>query len=392
MLTKTESQSNLIGVKISLQPKQAEFKRAVDKYPVVLYGGAKGGGKSYGIRAILLSNLLKKGNENTKGLLIRRTYDQLNINHIQELYKEHPELMTRYYSRGDRVLNLPGNRQLYFRYLQHAGDVYNFQGQEFEFIGVDEITQHPEEIMPILRTSNRTTKPNVKPRFLMGGNPGGIGHLWVKRLFIDRDYLPTEKPFDYHFVPAKVYDNPTLIKNDPAYVERLESLPDDKRRAYLDGDWNVFEGQYFAEWRNDLEDGTPYHVIEPFPIPDWWKRFIGIDWGYFPGWFAAGWYAVAPNKRIYKYKELSLQRNTAREAAAKAVEVSGNDPIAYVIADPSIWIKNQGEGAPSIAEDFVEGGIPNRLLRKANNDRLIGWAMVHKYLSRAPDGLHWMQV
>src|SRR3990167_3406819 len=246
--------------------------------------------------------------------------------------------------------------------------------------------------MPILRTSNRTTKPNVKPRFLMGGNPGGIGHLWVKRLFIDRDYLPTEKPVDYHFVPAKVYDNPTLIKNDPAYVERLESLPDDKRRALLEGSFDVFEGQYFAEWRNDLEDGTPYHVIEPFKIPDWWKRFIGIDWGYFPGWFAAGWYAVAPNKRIYKYKELSLQRNTAREAATKVVDVSGNDPIAYVMADPACWIKNQGEGAPSIAEDFVDGGIPTRLLRKANNDRIIGWAMVHKYLSPAQDNLPWMQI
>ncbi len=352
-------------IKVQLQPKQKKFREAVDKYPVVFYGGAKGGGKSYALRNILL--ILLSEIPNTKGLLIRKTYDELVSNHINQFFRENP-VLEQYYNRGDKVLKLPNKSTLNFRHLQYASDVYNYQGQEFDYIGIDEITQHQKEIFTILRSSNRTTNPKVKPRFLLTGNPGGVGHAWVKSVFINRQFEPNEKPEDYYFVPAKVYDNAELIDNDPAYLERLNALPDHLRRAYLEGDWDIFAGQYFTEFRRDK------HVIEPFAIPDTWKRYRSIDFGRTAP-YCCKWYAINYDGYVFVYREYYQAGLDADENIENIKRLSQGEHYGYTVGDASMFSKT-GHGE-TLAQIHHRKGI---MIIPSSKDRIAGWNVMHQYL------------
>ena len=134
------------------------------------------------------------------------------------------------------------------------------------------------------------------PRMYFTCNPGGVGHTWVKRLFIDRDYQGNERPEDYTFIKSLVYDNKFLMDNDPDYIRTLENLPENRRKAMLDGDWDIFEGQYFPEFSRDI------HVIEPFAIPSDWRRYRALDYGL--DMLACYWIAVDGQNKSYVYKEL----------------------------------------------------------------------------------------
>lgn len=383
-----------LNVDINLQPKQAEFWAAVqsNQWSVLGYGGARGGGKSYAMRNLLLARRLMYAG--TKGYLFRKTYDQLEANHIEPMMTEHPELKD-FYNEQKKLLRLPNGSRLYFRYLDRPQDAIKYQGLDLEDIALDEATQHPESVYDHLRSANRSVKeiPGYKPMMMMSFNPGGIGHGWIKRKFIQRQFQEWEDPKEFNFTKALVYDNTKLITADPAYVKRLESLPPTLRKAFLYGSFDVFEGQYFQEWLSADQKGVPYHVVPFFTPPRHWKKFIAIDWGYYPGWFVALWIAVAPNKRLYVYRELSLQQNSAGQAARKVVKATGDEKIAYVVCDPSMWDKaRRGETIPSIVEEMTDNGIPIGLMRKANNDRINGWMLVRKYLSMAKDELPWLQI
>src|SRR3990167_1368528 len=171
-------------------------------------------------------------------------------------FTEYPAT-AQWFHRGEKAIFWPNGSITEFSYLSNTDDVYTYQGREYEDISIDEITQHEEEVFKILRSSNRTTNPDIKPSMLLTGNPGGIGHAWARRIFVDRDFKPEENPKDFDFVQAKVWDNKALMDADPEYVKRLEDLPEDKRRAYLEGDWDVFAGQVFSEFRREK------HVISP---------------------------------------------------------------------------------------------------------------------------------
>lgn len=259
---------------ITLQAKQEEALRRLSDVSILGYGGAKGGGKSYLIRAWQL--LRRDKYAGTKGLIIRKTYPELLNNHINQMWIEHPGLR-QYFNKSEKTIYFPNGSTLSFGYLQRTDDVYNYQGQEFEDIAIDEGTQHAEEVPKILRSSNRTINPHIKPKMLICGNPGGVGHSWFRRLFIDQEYEENENPNDYAFVQAKVYDNKILMDNDPTYVARLEALPEEKRRAYLDGDWDVFEGQFFEEFRKSVHVIGPRYDLKS--APDNYTYRLGWDEG-----------------------------------------------------------------------------------------------------------------
>lgn len=199
-------------------------------------------------------------------------------------------------------------------------------------------------------------------------NPGGVGHAWVKRLFIDRDYTASENPEDYEFIPAKVYDNKVLVDKDPDYVRMLETLPEDMRRAWLDGDWNVFAGQYFAEWRDDI------HVIDPIEIPDWWRRYFAMDYGL--DMLAGYWIAIDGEGNGYVYREIYESGLIASDAAMRIKEANGDDKIEQWLAPPDLWNRRNDTGR-SVADIFMEQDIP---LVKVDNDRINGWQDVHEWL------------
>lgn len=379
-------------IQITLQQKQREFLNQVRQTPVTFYGGAKGGGKSYALRNILL--ILLGENKNAKALLIRKTYDELVANHIEMLFRENPVLFEMY-NKGEKTLYLPNGSLLRFRHLQHPSDVYNYQGQEYDFIGIDELTQHTKEIFTILRSSNRTTNPKIKPRMLLTGNPGGIGHGWVRKLFIVGDLEERETKEDYTFIPAKVYDNDVLISNDPDYLKRLEALPEDLREAYLNGNWDVFKGQFFREWDRDI------HVITPFELYPQWTRYITIDYGYSAP-SAVLWCAVDYSGRVIVYRELYEKELTFTQLARKIVEMTPQEEfqangttynerknIKYIAYDPSLQARSSESGVSGdeiLRQTLRDGGLSAPLI-PANNNRKYGWGIMREFLAIRPDAI-----
>ena len=359
-------------------PRQREFFLARSRH--IAYGGARGGGKSWAMRRKFV--LLALRYPGLRLLLLRRTLPELRENHIvplqQELYG------AAQYNGTERVFRFPNGSRIKLGYCDNAQDVYQYQGQEYEVVGLEEATHFTEEQMRFLTTCNRTTRKDFSPRMYYTCNPGNVGHAWVKRLFIDRQYTDGERPEDYIFIPARIYDNRVLLESDPGYIRQLMALPEELRRAHLDGDWDVHEGQYFREFSREK------HVTEPFPIPAWWRRFRSMDWGYNDPCCVL-WHAVDGEGRVYTYRELYVRQQRADQVAAKVLELSAGDgKIAYTVASPDMWQKRgailTSEGGfegETIAELFAAQGMP---LTPADNSRIPGWNRIREYLAPREDG------
>lgn len=406
-----------INLNVSLQPKQRIALQVAETSPVTFYGGSKGGGKSHLIRVRELLRRLQF--PKTKGLIVRKTYPELLSNHIRMFFAEYPATVG-WFNKSEKTIYWPNGSTTEFSYLSAVDDVYTYQGREYEDISIDEITQHEEDVFKILRSSNRTTNPNIKPSMLLTGNPGGIGHGWVKRIFIDRLFKDNEYESDFAFVQARVTDNMALMDNDPDYVKRLDDLPEHLRRAYKDGDWDIFAGQVF-DFRA-TKDGEPYHVIEPTPIPSNAIRFISIDWGGNKP-VSIGWKAVidafTPDgikfNRIWKYREkyygdedgiASAEDFKRREKmdftdvnVARMIEKeSEGEEINYVVGDPSM-ASQKPRSVTGVGESVMESmnnewskGDSGLFIKKGDNNRKTGLDRVRFWLSEAPDGKPYYQI
>lgn len=330
----------------------------------VCYGGARGGGKSWVVRA--KATTLAVNYAGIKILILRRTYGDLWRNHVMELRKVlEPSIAT--YRDSEKAMIFPNGSRIWFGYCAAEADVLQYQGQEYDIMFLDEATQFTEFMYNNLVASNRGVN-DFPHRMYLTCNPGGVGHAWVKRLFIDRDYTAAENPDDYEFIPAKVYDNTVLVDKDPEYVRMLETLPEDMRRAWLDGDWNVFAGQYFREWRDDI------HVMDPIEIPTWWRRYFTMDYGL--DMLAGYWIAIDGDGNGYVYREIYESGLIASDAAMRIKEANGDDKIEQWLAPPDLWNRRNDTGR-SVAEIFMEQEIP---LVKVDNDRINGWQDVHEWL------------
>ena len=343
------------------------------------YGGARGGGKSWAMRRKFILLALRYPGLNL--LLLRRTLPELRENHLIPMQRELYGFAV--YNSAERVFRFPNGSRIKLGYCDTMQDVYQYQGQEYAVIGLEEATHFTEEQMRFLTTCNRTTRKDFSPRMYYTCNPGNVGHAWVKRLFIDRLYAENENPDDYIFIPARIYDNKVLLDADPNYIRQLEALPEELRRAHLDGDWDVHAGQYFREFSRDR------HVIEPFEIPSWWRRFRSMDWGYNDPCCVL-WHAVDGENRVYTYRELYVRETRAGEVAAMVLELSRGESISYTVASPDMWQKRgavlSGAGGfegETLAELFTSSGLS---LTPADNSRVPGWNRVRDFLAVAPDG------
>ena len=343
------------------------------------YGGARGGGKSWAMRRKFILLALRYHGLNL--LLLRRTLPELRENHLIPMQRELYGFAV--YNSAERVFRFPNGSRIKLGYCDTMQDVYQYQGQEYAVIGLEEATHFTEEQMRFLTTCNRTTRKDFSPRMYYTCNPGNVGHAWVKRLFIDRLYAENENPDDYLFIPARIYDNKVLLDADPNYIRQLEALPEELRRAHLDGDWDVHAGQYFREFSRDR------HVIEPFEIPSWWRRFRSMDWGYNDPCCVL-WHAVDGENRVYTYRELYVRETRAGEVASMVLELSRGESISYTVASPDMWQKRgavlSGAGGfegETLAELFTSSGLS---LTPADNSRVPGWNRVRDFLAVAPDG------
>lgn len=343
------------------------------------YGGARGGGKSWAMRRKFILLALRYPGLNL--LLLRRMLPELRENHLIPMQCELYGFAV--YNSAERVFRFPNGSRIKLGYCDTMQDVYQYQGQEYAVIGLEEATHFTEEQMRFLTTCNRTTRKDFSPRMYYTCNPGNVGHAWVKRLFIDRLYAENENPNDYLFIPARIYDNKVLLEADPNYIRQLEALPEELRRAHLDGDWDVHAGQYFREFSRDR------HVIEPFEIPSWWRRFRSMDWGYNDPCCVL-WHAVDGENRVYTYRELYVRETRAGEVASMVLELSRGESISYTVASPDMWQKRgavlSGAGGfegETLAELFTSSGLS---LTPADNSRVPGWNRVRDFLAVAPDG------
>ena len=350
-------------------PRQKDFFLSRARHTA--YGGARGGGKSWAMRRKFV--LLALHYEGLQLLLLRRTLAELTENHVRPLLAELAGVAN--YNATQRVFTFPNGSRIKLGYCDAEKDVYQYQGQEYDVVGLEEATHFTESQMQFLSTCNRSIRKDFSPRMYYTCNPGGVGHAWVKRLFIDRDYRNSERPEDYVFIPAKLADNPILLKNNPGYLTTLQNLPEHLRRAHLEGDWDVLAGQYFAEFRRER------HVVKPFAVPRDWRRFAAMDWGYNDPCCVL-WFAVAPGGMLYIYRELYVQKTLSSEIAARIKKLSEGERIAYTAASPDAWqkrgLREPGDMAgESIAEVFTAGGVP---LIRADNSRIAGWMRVREAL------------
>ncbi|MBQ9992277.1 MAG: phage terminase large subunit, partial [Firmicutes bacterium] len=212
--------------------RQREFFLAGERF--IAYGGARGGGKSWAVRQ--KSMLLALNYAGIKILILRRTYPELRENHIRPLQKLLKDIAE--YKETEKVFNFPNGSRIKFGYCDSEVDTLQYQGQEYDIIFIDEATQFTEYQFQTLTACLRGANSFPK-RIYLTCNPGGVGHNWVKRLFIDKHYKGSEEAADYRFIKAGVYDNPVLLQHDKGYVKMLENLSPRLQKAWLYGDWDI---------------------------------------------------------------------------------------------------------------------------------------------------------
>ena len=366
-----------------------------DKHKYVAFGGARGGGKSWAIRAKAI--LLCSKHAGIVVMIIRKTYPELIANHVKPLKKMLKIGMpgsTIKYNESRKELTFPNGSTIIFGYCNHESDTDRYQGTECDVLFLDEATQLSESQIKDLIVCVRSTN-SYPHRVYFTCNPGGKGHGYIKRLFIDKEYLDGEYPEEYSFIQSLVYDNKVLMENMPDYVRQLEALPEAKRKAWLEGDWNSFIGQVFVEWRNvpsHYADHKWSHVIDEFDIPETWRIYRGFDHGYAKP-FSVCWFALDHDGCLYLIDEwygCTKQPNTGiqlsvQEIARGIKERENANPmlkgkVIHGIADPAIWGSTTGESI----EDMLERcGVYND---KGDHTRLAGLMQYHYRLAFDENG------
>jgi PBSX family phage terminase large subunit len=372
------------------------------------YGGARGGGKSWAVRAKAV--LLCFKHKGIKVMIVRKSYPELTENHInplKELLKCGMPGSPAKYNDSKKEMRFANGSRILFRYCDTEKDVDRYQGTEVDVEFLDEATQLSEtqikKIVACVRGVNGFPK-----RVYYTCNPGGQSHGYIKRLFIDKKYELGEYPEDYTFIQSLVTDNKALMESNPDYLKQLEALPHKLKEAWLNGRWDVFEGAYFEEFREtpdpqmcheygiSVEDAMAErrftHVIEPFEIPSDWKIYRSYDWGYGKP-FSCAWWAVDYEGVAYRIIELYGCTQTPNEGV-KWSNKEQFDKIAEIerehrwlkgkriqgVADPSIWDGSHGISAAEEAEKhqlWFDPGI---------NDRVPGWMQVRERMKFDENG------
>lgn len=359
-----------------------------------MYGGAAGGGKTAAIVAEAVTYALEY--PKARIYIFRRTIPELKQSIQPEIFKQCAAYIDSggmKYNSQDRVWSFRNGSTIQLAYLENTADMYRYQSAEIHLLLVDELTHFSQEEYEYLKTRVRSTGEHPL-KVMSATNPGNIGHGWVKSYFIDpadRETVFTDRAGNTRmFVPAKIDDHP-IEAFRKSYGRVLDAIPDpDLKRALRSGDWDIFSGQVFTEWRRETDDGKAYHVIDPFPIPAFWTRWSAYDWGY-NTYAGSIWLARDPQStRIYAYREFYKHALAASAQAEEILTLDNSETVITRWADPSLW-KQHGnvETGESVAVIFEKAGL---LFQPANNDRKNGMNAVHEALAPLPDGLPGIQV
>ena len=347
----------------------------------VLFGGAAGGGKSYGQLVDALVYALKY--PKSKQLILRKTYPELEHSLILTSLEFYPKSVCRYSSSAKKWFFANGS-VIEFGYCASKTDVIRYQGAEYDVVFLDEAGQLQKAWIDAINACVRGTNGFPK-RTYYTLNPGGPSHGYFKRLFIDRRFEPGEREDAYSFVQALVTDNRVLLERQPDYLQQLETLPPKLREAWLHGSWDVYEGQFFEDFRDVPEhyrDRRWTHVIEPFAPDKGWTVCRSYDFGYGKP-FSCAWWAVDYDGVLYRILELygctrtpnegvkwtpdrqfaEIRRIETEHPWLKGREITG-------VADPAIWDASRGE---SVAQTAARYGV---YFSPGDNERIAGWMPV----------------
>ena len=371
--------------------KQNVFHRSGAKYR--LFGGAAGPGKS---KALLIEAILQANRHSgVNTLLLRRTFPELESSLLRYFRRDVPRELYRGYNDAKHIVTWRNGSTTQFGYSRSENDIYQYQGAEYKFIGIDELTLFTLAQWQFLTSRNRCPVPGARATMAGATNPGNIGHAWVKSLWIDKrpaagmDSPDKYDPSDYDFIPARVHDNP-IYAADESYLKALKALPENLRRAFFEGDWEVFAGQYFDNFN------TFHHVVhaEEIQFEPWWPRWISIDWG-FEHPAAVYWHTSVPmpsesrvaergtgsaSFRTITYREFVNQHMSPRELAAAILDSTAGEKISSVYLSPDAFARHTDYTtiADQIGDMFVAFGLPRPI--PADNDRVGGWMLMYQML------------
>ena len=376
---------------------QAGPQEALIACPITLvgYGGARGGGKTDGVLGKFAVKQEQLGAD-FNAIFFRKELPQADdlIERAKQIYLP---LKAHWQDQKKQFTFLSGGR-LRFRPLGNDGDAEKYQGQNLSDCAIEEAGNYSDP-SPIWKLFG-ALRGRGGGQVILTFNPGGVGHGWLKELFIRpapkgmqvlEKKLPNGSSFDYIYIPSRVHDNQILLARDPEYINRLHMVGSPELvRAWLEGDFEIHEGSYFPEFSGK-------HIIAPFNLPKHWPRYLGYDWGYRSP-FAAVWGAVSsgrddkgnevpyPKGSIVIYREMHSKGVDNVEQANRIAAASiGENPIA--VADPSIF---SHEGGPSINDQFnvVFAKFKHPSFRPADNDRISGWSQIRQRLVGKPPLLY----
>ena len=358
---------------LQITKKQRRFIDA--KENEVLFGGAAGGGKSYGqlIDALLFALKYPKSSQ----LILRRTYPELEKSIIRTSLRLYPREIASY-NASSHVWKFQNGSIVEFGNCDTENDVYKYQSAEYDVMRFDELTHFTEYQYTYLISRVRGT--NGYPKQVKSStNPGGVGHTWVKERFID----PVPPLTAYHadggeriFIPSLVDDNVFLMQSDPEYKKRLRNLSENDQKALLYGDWDLDEGAYFDEFRKEV------HVIKPHKLPDENRLYMSLDYGL--DMLACYWYSVDSLGYVTVYRELyrsGLIIDDAARAILAAMPPEEHQKITAIFAPRDLWNRRQETGK-SVEQRFADMGL---YLDKVSNSREAGWYEVKRYLRPQSD-------
>src|SRR3990167_1940135 len=281
------------------------------------YGGALGAGKS---DVLMLLPLIYQLHEQPKfkGLFLRRTFPELEQEIIPRSMEFFPSTGA-VYNIAKHRWEFPNCAMDFFGHLKDEKDVKKYDTGQFPLIRWDEATSFTKfqyEYITLRRNRSPVGYP-FPPFTRWGSNPGNVGHTYFRKRFIDWCRTGGKVLIDKRtgskriFIPATAQDNPHLLITNPKYYQRLQGITSEaERRAMILGDWYTFEGQVFEEFRLEPLPDEPLnarHVVEPFTIPTWWPKIIGIDWGFKASTFVI-WAAISPDGRIYIYRTYDVKK------------------------------------------------------------------------------------